>query len=224
MSNHFPNTIESKLLFFYIEKFGLNNLFNFPIIRFPLYCRNIPISDSLLYAAFLLNQNISQIKFTLNIHSAREDIRGTLPNLLAILSVAEQTASRSYAIQPSVSSSLLAVDTSDPPMSSVSETSIDIMISVPAQKIHSISEENISKRTIRCVQYSLIASTEFDFEKILHCRPNIGLSKIHGSFSDDQLTARRDKFSSNRGATTSNTSTSNKKSTSEPILSTGHIS
>lgn len=83
----------------------------------------------------------------LNIYSSREDINATLPNLLAILSVAENTVSRSYAIQPSVSSSLLAVDVSDQPMSSVSETSIDMMISVPAQQIYSISEENIIMRT-----------------------------------------------------------------------------
>lgn len=83
----------------------------------------------------------------LNIYSSREDINATLPNLLAILSVAENMVSRSYAIQPSVSSSLLAVDVSDQPMSSVSETSIDMMISVPAQQIYSISEENIIMRT-----------------------------------------------------------------------------
>lgn len=121
--------------------------------RFPLYCRHIPPSDSLLYAAFLLNQNISQIKFLLSLHSSREDIRATLPNLLAILSVGEQTAHKYYAIQESASVSFLAIDSHDVPMSSISETSIDMMmISVPASsstaaptsKVYSTSDENIN--------------------------------------------------------------------------------
>lgn len=114
------------------------------IFRFPLYCRNIPPSDSLLYAAFLLNQNISQLKFLLNVHSSREELRSTLPNLLAILSVGEQTSEKFYAIQESASASFLAIDGHDVPMSSISETSIDMMISVPANKVFSTSEENIN--------------------------------------------------------------------------------
>lgn len=116
----------------------------FNLFRFPLFCRYIPPSDSLLYAAFLLNQNISQIKFILNMHNNREDIRATLPNLLAILSVGERSNQRSYAIQESISSSYLAVDSVDPPMSSISETSIDMIITLPSKKIYSVSEENVN--------------------------------------------------------------------------------
>lgn len=112
--------------------------------RFPLFCRNIPPSDSLLYAAFLLNQNISQIKFMLNVHAQREDLRATLPNLLAILSVGEQTTEKYYAVQESASASFLAIDAQDVPMSSISETSIDMIISIPAHKVYSASEENIN--------------------------------------------------------------------------------
>lgn len=120
------------------------------MIRFPLFCRYIPPSNSLLYAAFLLNQNISQIKFMLNIHINREDLRATLPNLLAILSVGEQSShyQTSYAIQESISSShlQLAIEPIDQPMSSISETSIDMIISIPATKRYSISEENMIRR------------------------------------------------------------------------------
>lgn len=80
----------------------------------------------------------------LNVHTAREDIRATLPNLLAILSVGEQTAEKYYAIQESASASFLAIDTHDVPMSSISETSIDMMLTVPATKVYSASEENIN--------------------------------------------------------------------------------
>lgn len=82
----------------------------------------------------------------LNIHSSREDLRATLPNLLAILSVGDQTTERYFAIQESASASFLAIDTThDVPMSSISETSIDMMLSVPANvKTYSTSEENIN--------------------------------------------------------------------------------
>lgn len=80
----------------------------------------------------------------LNIHASREDLRATLPNLLAILSVGEQAAEKYYAIQESASTSFLAIDANDVPMSSISETSIDMMLSVPATKVYSASEENIS--------------------------------------------------------------------------------
>lgn len=81
----------------------------------------------------------------LNIHINREDLRATLPNLLAILSVGEQSThyQTSYAIQESISSSHLMIEPTDQPMSSISETSIDMIISIPAKKSYSISEENI---------------------------------------------------------------------------------
>lgn len=88
----------------------------------------------------------------LNVHSQREDIRATLPNLLAILSVGEQTMEKYYGIQESASASFLAIDGAahddDVPMSAISETSIDMMVSVPVSvataKVYSASEENIS--------------------------------------------------------------------------------
>lgn len=99
----------------------------------------------------------------LNVHAQREDIRATLPNLLAILSVGEQTMERYYGIQESASASFLAVDGTsahddDVPMSAISETSIDMMmISVPVSasetaKAFSASEEDISvPEQSRCV-------------------------------------------------------------------------
>lgn len=80
----------------------------------------------------------------LNVHAQREDLRATLPNLLAILSVGEQAAEKYYGIQESASTSFLAIDGHDVPMSSISESSIDMMLSVPATKVYSASEENIS--------------------------------------------------------------------------------
>lgn len=81
----------------------------------------------------------------LNIHINREDLRATLPNLEAILSVGEQSTryQTSYALQESISSSHLAIKPIDQPMSSISETSIDMILAIPAKKSYSISEENI---------------------------------------------------------------------------------
>lgn len=81
----------------------------------------------------------------LSIHSARENGRATLPNLLAILSVGEQYAQNAYAMAAKAASiSMLNIDAIDAPMSSVSDTSIDMMISAPGKKVHSISDENIN--------------------------------------------------------------------------------
>lgn len=80
----------------------------------------------------------------LNIHSNREDIRATLPNLLSILSVGEIPIRKSYAMQESISTTHLAVDTGDQPMAAISETSIDMIIALPAKKIFSASEENMN--------------------------------------------------------------------------------
>lgn len=46
---------------------------------FPLFCRVTPPPNVLLYGVYLLNQNISQLKFMLNMH--RGDLRATLANL-----------------------------------------------------------------------------------------------------------------------------------------------
>lgn len=83
------------------------------------------------------------MKFMLGVHSSREDLRATLPNLLAILAVGEEIAEKYYAIQESASTSFLATE-ADVPMSSISETSIDMMLSVPANKAFSASEENVN--------------------------------------------------------------------------------
>ncbi|XP_055637526.1 UV radiation resistance-associated gene protein [Toxorhynchites rutilus septentrionalis] len=53
--------------------------------EFPLYCRSGPPTNALLYAVFLLNQNISQIKYYLCL--SRGDPRATLSNLHDILNV-----------------------------------------------------------------------------------------------------------------------------------------
>lgn len=53
--------------------------------EFPLYCRSGAVSNALLYAVFLLNQNISQLKYYLCL--SRGDPRATLANLLDILTV-----------------------------------------------------------------------------------------------------------------------------------------
>lgn len=79
----------------------------------------------------------------LNLYVSRDDLRATLPNLLAILSIDEQTT-ECYVIQESASTSFLAIDAQDAPMSSISETSIDMIISVPATKVYSMSVENVN--------------------------------------------------------------------------------
>lgn len=121
--------------------FDLYSLF---IHRFPLFCRSIPPTDSLLYAVFLLNQNISQIKFMLNVHSHREDIRATLPNLFAILNAAE-TSTHNVAKAPSTIVTTLDISHEhDAPMSSVSDSSIDIIFPVPVKKTYSASDSNLN--------------------------------------------------------------------------------
>lgn len=53
--------------------------------EFPLYCRSGPPTNALLYAVFLLNQNISQLKYYLCL--SRGDPRATLANLHDIMNV-----------------------------------------------------------------------------------------------------------------------------------------
>lgn len=53
--------------------------------EFPLYCRSGAVSNALLYAVFLLNQNISQLKYYLGL--SRGDPRATLANLHDILTI-----------------------------------------------------------------------------------------------------------------------------------------
>ncbi|XP_035795782.1 UV radiation resistance-associated gene protein-like isoform X2 [Anopheles albimanus] len=53
--------------------------------EFPLFCRSGPAPNAVLYAVYLLNQNISQLKFQLSM--SRGDPRATLANLESILTV-----------------------------------------------------------------------------------------------------------------------------------------
>ncbi|XP_049538046.1 UV radiation resistance-associated gene protein isoform X1 [Anopheles darlingi] len=53
--------------------------------EFPLFCRSGPAPNAVLYAVYLLNQNISQLKFQLGM--SRGDPRATLANLESILAV-----------------------------------------------------------------------------------------------------------------------------------------
>ncbi|CRK89746.1 CLUMA_CG003427, isoform A [Clunio marinus] len=50
---------------------------------FPLFCRATPPPNVLLYAVYLLNQNISQLKHVIGLH--RGDLRATLANTLDLL-------------------------------------------------------------------------------------------------------------------------------------------
>lgn len=55
-------------------------IFNSPsIFSFPLFCRSSPVSNAVLYGVYLLNQNISQLKFMLDM--SKGDLRATLANL-----------------------------------------------------------------------------------------------------------------------------------------------
>ncbi|XP_062545797.1 UV radiation resistance-associated gene protein [Armigeres subalbatus] len=86
--------------------------------EFPLYSRSGPPTNALLYAVFLLNQNISQLKYYLCL--SRGDPRATLANLYDILSVPSiNVTSRSIeepfqAVQSNISgSSSVELDVSD---------------------------------------------------------------------------------------------------------------
>lgn len=68
-----------------LESDALNSITVFFTRRFPLYCRSGPPTNALLYAVFLLNQNISQLKYYLCL--SRGDPRATLVNLHDILNV-----------------------------------------------------------------------------------------------------------------------------------------
>lgn len=80
----------------------------------------------------------------LNIHGGRENGRATLPNLLAILSVGDYVRQEQASVGKSASISMLNIDGIEAPMSSISNTSIDMMFSAPAKKVYSVSDENIN--------------------------------------------------------------------------------
>lgn len=80
----------------------------------------------------------------LNVHSHREDIRATLPNLLEILNAAE-TSTRNVIKAKSMSAASLKIShEQDTPMSSISNTSIDIIFPVPVRKTFSASDNNLN--------------------------------------------------------------------------------
>lgn len=86
------------------------------------------------------------MKYMLNVHSPRENSRATLLNLLAILSVGEYHAQRQAYVpleSKAASISMLGIDAIDAPISSVSDTSIDMLITAPDKKTYSASVENI---------------------------------------------------------------------------------
>lgn len=114
--------------------------------EFPLFCRKMPPSDALLYALYLLNQDILQIKFMLNVNITRDDIRATLENVLDILSIGEM-ASDSNRNSDSVSNTVLIDDINELPIASISNASIDKIGSLQAvNKItNANSEQNISQ-------------------------------------------------------------------------------
>lgn len=81
----------------------------------------------------------------LNVHSHREDIRATLPNLFEILNAAE--TSTQYVVKAPLSTVTTTLSISqehDAPMSSISDSSIDIIFPVPVMKTYSASDNNLN--------------------------------------------------------------------------------
>lgn len=77
-------------------------------------------------------------------HSHREDIRATLPNLFEILNAAENAA-HDMVNAPSTTVTTLSISHEhDAPMSSVSDSSIDIIFPVPLKKTYSASDNNLN--------------------------------------------------------------------------------
>lgn len=111
--------------------------------EFPLFCRNMPPSDALLYGTYLLNQNILQLKFMLGMDIAREDFRSTLKNLLDILSI-DRMATTSNAVTDSVSNTIMVEDINELPIAAISNTSIDITDSNAVTKDFAHSTSNVS--------------------------------------------------------------------------------
>lgn len=179
----------------------------------------------------------------LNAYSQREDFRATLPNLLSILSVAEQTIQKSYRIQESASASFLPIDDGaahddELPMSTISETSIDMMmVSVPvsaasAAKVYSASEENISVPQpsrytllihLECIIFGISIEVFHIFLSFVIFRHHIGSSRNRGSFSDDNLVKYHEMSKNMRKETNASTTVQRKSFSSEPILPTENI-
>lgn len=80
----------------------------------------------------------------LNVHNHREDIRATLPNLFEILNAAEASTQNIVKAPPTSVTTLSISHENDAPMSSVSDSSIDIIFPVPVKKTYSASDNNLN--------------------------------------------------------------------------------
>lgn len=80
----------------------------------------------------------------LNVHSHREDIRATLPNLYEILNAAETSTHNMVKAPSKIANTLTITHEHDAPMSSVSDSSIDIIFPVPVKKTYSASDNNLN--------------------------------------------------------------------------------
>lgn len=151
-----------------IEPVFISNIVHF---RFPLFCRHIPPPESFLYAVFLLNQNIGQIKFMLGLHGQRDDIRATLPNLMSLLNAAEipstyltstNDATQSVAsITASGQTLNLNPNDSTANLASVSNSSVDLNVPVPVRMpivrgTHSLSDGELNVPDIRYSEFLFI--------------------------------------------------------------------
>ncbi|XP_058446596.1 UV radiation resistance-associated gene protein [Malaya genurostris] len=109
--------------------------------EFPLYCRSGPPTNALMYAVYLLNQNISQLKYCL--YLSRDDPRATLNNLNDILNV------------PSIN--VLSRDIEEPfqtvrtSVSGSSSVELDVPISFNQLGVTSLKESKSSSRISRSV-------------------------------------------------------------------------
>lgn len=80
----------------------------------------------------------------LNVHGHREDIRATLPNLFEILNAAETSTNNMVKVPASSANTLTISHEHDAPMSSVSDSSIDIIFPVPVKNTYSASDNNLN--------------------------------------------------------------------------------
>lgn len=122
--------------------------------RFPLFCRNIPPPETLSYAVFLLNQNISQFKYMLGL--TKEDLRATLPNLLQLLNGTPKEHTAKNEFQQHQTIRIIG-------NSLISGSSIDLNVSLPTNVNSMISYcDNIKIDDKRLVVYYNFKNKKFD--------------------------------------------------------------
>lgn len=109
--------------------------------EFPLYCRSGPPTNALLYAVFLLNQNISQLKYYLCL--SRGDPRATLTNLHDILNIPSINA-----ISREVEEPFQAIHTT---MSGSSSVELDVPIAFNQLGVTNLRESKSASRISRSV-------------------------------------------------------------------------